>query len=217
MQYGLYLLVALLAATQAVADSAPEPAAAGSSPAQTAAPWHQVREVDGVLVEARPTVTGFDAHRARIHVCTDMSSLAEFVVDPSRFVDWIAFTRSARLLEKSEDSAVYYVRSTTPWPLKDADMVYRIARNPTSDGLNLSLTGLPDYLPSEKDATRIHSANGMWRIVPDDRGLGVSYELYVNPGSVLQSFANQRLAAAVGKTLANLAAHYPCVGRDVPP
>lgn len=221
MRQGSYIVFALLTVASSVAGSTPKPVTAGdppgSSPAQTTAPWHRALVVAGVVVEGRPTETGFDAHRAQIHVCTDLTSLAEFVVDPSRFGEWVPFTRSARMLEKSEDSAVYYVRSTTPWPLNDTDMIYRIARSPAPDGLRLSLAGLPDYSPPNDGVARIRSAAGEWRLVPDDQGIDVSYELYMDPGSVPRFLANRRLAKAVGKTLANLSAHFSCVRRGVPP
>lgn len=223
MRHYAYILLALFfAAFSTVADSRPEAVGSGdsrpgSSPVQTMPSWQPARDVAGVAVEGRPTDSGFDAHRARIHVCTDMSSLAEFVVDPSRFSEWVAFTRSARLLDKTEGSAVYYVRSVTPWPLKDTDMVYRITRAPTPEGLRLSLIGLPDYSPPERDTTRLRSADGEWRLLPGDQGIDVSYELYVDPGRVPRSLANQRLATAVGQTLANLAAQFPCIGHGGPP
>jgi hypothetical protein len=145
-----------------------------------------------------------------VHVCTNLDALTEFVVDPSRFTEWVAFTRTARLLDRAEDSAIYYVRSRTPWPLRDTDMVYRIVRHVAADGLHLSVTGLPDYLPMEQDATRIRSAVGEWRLVPDDQGISVAYELHVDPGDVPRMLANRRLSRAVGQTLANLAAKFPC-------
>jgi len=122
----------------------------------------------------------------------------------------VAYTRSARLLEHSGETAIYYVRSTTPWPLKDRDMVYRIERTPAPEGMRLSLTGLPEYTPPDASATRIRSASGEWRLTPSPAGIDVSYELYVDPGGVPRFLANQRLAAAVGQTLANLAARFPC-------
>jgi len=186
-------------------SSAPTPVAAAPADA-----WQPVREVSGVPVEARPTDSGFDVHRGRVQVCTDLTSLEDYVVDPSRFADWVAYTRSARLLEHSGETAIYYVRSTTPWPLKDRDMVYRIERTPAPDGMRLSLTGLPDYSPPETSATRIRSASGEWRLTTSPTGIDVSYELYVDPGGVPRFLANQRLAAAVGQTLANLAARFPC-------
>lgn len=215
LRYAL-AVVLLLAATTAAADAGSVvalpvvPAGSAPLPAPAATDWQPVRQVSGVPVEARPTETGFDVHRGRVQVCTDLASLEDYVGDPSRFADWVAYTRSARLLERSSETAVYYVRSTTPWPLKDRDMVYRISRAPAVDGLRLSLTGLPDYTPVQESVTRIRSASGEWRLVPSASGIDVSYELYVDPGRVPRFLANQRLADAVGQTLANLAARFPC-------
>lgn len=178
--------------------------------AARAGTWEPVREIAGVPVEAQETDSGFDVHRGRVQVCTDLASLENYVIDASHFVDWVAYTKSARLLEHTDEAAVYYVRSTTPWPLQDRDMIYRIARAPAPEGLKLELTGLPDYAPPDKSATRIRAAAGEWRLLPSATGIDVSYELYLDPGRVPRYLANQRLAAAVGQTLANLAARFPC-------
>lgn len=213
MRYRIPILCLLLAASPVLADSAPVAALPGSAPSPESGvtePWRPVREVAGVPVEARQTETGFHTHRAQVHVCTDLAALEDFVADPAHFTEWVAFTRSARLLERTNESAVYYVVSSTPWPLKDRDMVYRISRSPSAEGVRLSLTGLPDYSVPEDSAARIRSAAGEWQLLPGDKGIDVSYELYLDPGRVPRSLANQRLAAAVGQTLANLAARFPC-------
>lgn len=177
--------------------------------------WVPVREVEGVAVEARPTDSGYHEHRGEAAVCAEMGALEDFVADTSRFADWIPYTRSARLLDASGSDFVYYVRSTTPWPLKDRDMVYQITRHSetedgVAEGVHLSVLGLPDYHPEEKNVTRIREAAGQWHLLQQDDGIDVSYQLYVHPGSVPAFAANRRLATVVGKTLANLAAQFPC-------
>ena len=69
---------------------------------------------------------------------------------------------------------------------------------------------MPDYTPPSDNAARIRSAAGEWRLLPGATGIDVSYELFVDPGRVPRFAANQRLATAVGQTLANLAARFPC-------
>ena len=173
--------------------------------------WVPVRDVEGVAVEARQTDSGYHEHRGEAAVCAEMGALEDFVADTSRFADWIPYTRSARLLDSSGSAFVYYVRSTTPWPLKDRDMVYQITRHPEIDeGVHLSVLGLPDYHPEERNVTRIREAAGQWHLLQEEDEINVSYQLYVNPGSVPAFAANRRLAAVVGKTLANLAAQFPC-------
>ncbi len=173
--------------------------------------WSSVRQVDGVTVEARSTESGFNEHRGAVRVCTDLGVLEAFVADTDRFSEWLPYTRDAELLESSDHHYVYYVRSSTPWPMKDRDMVYRISRQPGPEReVTLDLVGLPDYQFARSGATRIREAAGRWRFVQSDRGLDVSYQLFVHPGSVPAFAANRRMASAVGKTLANLAAQFPC-------
>lgn len=174
--------------------------------------WTPVREVEGVAVESRTTNSAFNEHRGETLVCASIEALENFVADTSRFTEWLPYTKSARLLDSSDHEFVYYVRSTTPWPLKDRDMVYRITRYDESDaGVRLRVLGLPDYQPEEHNVTRIREAAGQWRLREEGVGVSVSYQLYVDAGRVPAFVANRRLAAVVGKTLANLAAQFPCV------
>ncbi|MEM8768388.1 MAG: hypothetical protein AAGE43_13135 [Pseudomonadota bacterium] len=181
------------------------------SDAQADEGWAAARQVAGVPVESRPTDSGFHEHRGAIAVCTDLDGLESFVADTSQFADWIPFTRSVELLSSSENDFVYYVRSTTPWPLNDRDMVYRVTRGPTTnEGLKLSMVGLPDYQHPAQNATRLVAAEGQWRLWPAADVINVEYQLYVHPGGVPAFAANRRLATVVGRTLANLAARFPC-------
>lgn len=182
-----------------------------ASAASASAGWVPVRNVHGVPVEARETASGYDEHRGKVAVCTKMDVIEAFVSDTSKFVDWIPFTRSARLLQASDDAFVYYVRSTTPWPLKDRDMVYQITRqHDGGEGVRLSVLGLPDYTPEQRNVTRIRDASGHWYLLQQGPRISVSYQLYLDPVRVPAFAANRRLAAVVGDTLANLAAHFPC-------
>jgi hypothetical protein len=170
--------------------------------------------VDGIAVEFRPTESGFNMHRGEAFVCTDIASLERFVADAARFPDWIPYTLSARQLDRTEAGAVYYVLTSTPWPLKDRDMIYRISRlEGDYQGLHLLLTGLPEYEPPIEHVERIRAAEGEWRLVPEGVGVRVGYELFVDPGSAPRFLANRRLANVVGKTLANLSAQFPCASR----
>ena len=176
-----------------------------------ASDWSEVRQVEGVTVEARATDSGFNEHRGAVRVCAELPALEAFVSDTARFREWLPYTRDAQLLESAGDHLVDYVRSTTPGPVKDRDMVYRVSRHPANErGVTLDLVGLPDYQYSHTDATRIREAEGRWQLVETDQGLDVSYQLFVHPGAVPTFAANGRMASAVGKTLANLASQFPC-------
>lgn len=181
------------------------------SAASLADDWQPVRVIDGIAVQSRPTESGFNVHRGEVSVCTDLVSLERFVADAAHFADWIPYTLNASQLERTASGVVYYVLTGTPWPLRNRDMIYRITRlEGNYQGLRLQLTGLPDYQPPVESAERIRAAAGEWRLLPDETGVRVSYELYVDPGAAPRFMANRRLANVVGKTLANLAARFPC-------
>ena len=211
------ILVLLLAGSGLLASPlvrAAQPAGAGQVKA-AGQEWQKGRKVDGVQVYHRPTTTAIREHRAETLVCTELTALEAFVSDAGHFTEWVPFTRSARLLERMPDQIVYYVRSITPWPLADRDMIYRVRRLPDGGGVvRLELTGLPDFRPEVEGATRIRSARGAWLLVPEARGVRVSYQLLVDPGAVPAFVANRRLASVVGQTLANLAARFPCDAAD---
>ncbi len=173
--------------------------------------WKPVREVEGVTVEARGTASGFNEHRGSAKVCTRLDVLEALVADTERFPEWLPYTRDAELLEASGDEVTYYVRSTTPWPLKDRDMVYRVTRGSDGgDGVHLELVGLPDHEPEHRGVTRMREARGEWWFSEAGDGLMIRYRLFVDPGPVPAFVANGRLASTVGQTLANLASRYPC-------
>ena len=185
-------------------------AAIAAAPGWTSG-WSEVREIDGVMVEARPTASGFNEHRGAVRVCTELPVLEAFVADPERFHEWLPYTRHAELLERTDEHLIYYVRSRSPWPLKDRDMVYRISRQAGSgQGVILELVGLPDYAPARSGAAPIKAAAGRWQLTESGAGLSVRYQLFVDPGAVPAFAANGRTASSVGKTLANLAALFPC-------
>ncbi len=184
-----------------------------ASPALALADWSPVREIHGILVEAQPTQSGFDAHRAEILLCTEIADLAAFISDTSRFHEWIPRLQHVKLLDASEYSVTYHMRNRSPWPFKPRDMIYQLTRTDDIDkrgSMVIELKGLPDYLPPQPDAHRMSEARGQWRIVRQPDGLRVTHELYVNPGNVPKFFANRSLAASLARTLANLARQFAC-------
>lgn len=179
--------------------------------------WFPAKVVDGVQVEARSTPSGFDRHRGEVLVCADTSRLQAFMADVSHWHEWIPDVKEVRLLETEPESVTLYMETAVPWPFKTRDMVYRLTLAESSDDrerLRISIVGLPDYLPRAKDAYRMLEAAGEWRMTREGDRVRVIYELYVDPGRVPRFLANRRLAASVGKTLANLAALFPCKATD---
>jgi len=184
--------------------------------ASAADDWEPVRVVRGVQVDARPMPgSPFAEHRGTVAVCAQLDTLEGYVADTSQFQEWVPDTEEVRVLEHSENSQTYYLRTHTPWPLRSRDMIYRLTREPAadSDEVRIDVTGLPDYLPEQPGAVRMRSASGEW-ILRKATNVVVSFRLHVDPGWVPAVFANRRLAGSVGETLANLAERFSCSGSD---
>jgi len=193
-------------------------AAAAFSAETTAEEWQEVRRVDGIVVEARPTESGFNEHRAHGRVCADVESLAGFVADSATLPEWIPHTEEVRVLQQRSNEEIYYLRSATPWPMRSRDMIYRLQRHTDSKTATarLSITGLPDYLPPEPDAVRMKAARGTWTIHDQGDAISITFKMFVHPGSAPRFIANRRMAGSVGQTVANLAERFPCGDRTGP-
>lgn len=168
--------------------------------------------MDDVVLESRPTESGFAEFRARVEVCTGLDGLQRFVADPDRFDEWIPFTEEARALPDDEGGERYYLRTATPWPLRSRDMIYELHRSSdAADGaLRIELDGVPDALPPSDDAVRMDGARGMWTLRPGRDRIDVELQLTIDPGSVPRFLANRRTGTTVGTMLQNLHQRFPC-------
>ena len=204
----------MLALVGAARVAGAEDAATGGGPATPAGsePWKRVAFVEGVEVLALPTRSGFDLHRARVPVCTDLETAATFTEDADHFEDWVAYTLEARLLERSDERVLYYLKNSAPWPVRPRDMIYELSpRFDDSGALHISMLGLPEHLPEEPGVVRMDSVEGEWLFVPEAAEVSVQLTIHVQPGRRVPKFlANRRLAQSVGRTLAGLARNFPC-------
>ena len=174
--------------------------------------WQPAGWNSGVQLDYRPTPSGFRAYRGSVEVCTDLGPLRRFVADAAHLDEWIPYTEEARELPHEEPEQLYYLRTSAPWPFKSRDMVYRLTPLPEdrTDTISIELEGVPDALPERHDAVRMTSAEGGWTLVSGNGRIEVTLSLAVNPGRAPAFFADRRLAATVGGTLANLARQFPC-------
>ena len=77
-------------------------------------------------VEALRTESGFDRHRGLVSVCGAMTEVTTFAADVENFPEWVSFTEESRLISRSPERTVFYLRNSAPWPFKSRDMVYEL-------------------------------------------------------------------------------------------
>lgn len=186
--------------------------------------WRPVYKASAAKVEAARTESGFDRHRGEVSVCGSMAAVTGFAADVERYPEWVSHTEEARLIMRSPQRTVFYLRNSAPWPMKPRDMVYELVPEVIDERtVTVAMNGLPDEIPVEAGVVRMKSAQGEWLFQAEAGGeLRVGLSLYIEPGRAPRLFANRRFAHMIGDTLSALAKRYPCstsadqVGRATP-
>jgi hypothetical protein len=174
--------------------------------------WRAVYRASHASVEAAKTASGFDRHRGEVFVCGTIQEVTDFAADVERYSDWVSHTEQARLISRTPERTVFYLRNSAPWPMKDRDMVYELVPDIIDERtVVVAMNGLPQEIPAEPGVVRMKLAQGEWRFQSLATGeLSVRLSLYIEPGRAPKLFANRRFAHMIGDTLSALAERYPC-------
>jgi hypothetical protein len=115
----------------------------------------------------------------------------------------------AELLSASGNQQYHYMENAAPWPVANRDGVYRFTFDRTEDaGMTVRLEALPDYLPRRDGKVRISKCDGFWKIVPNGKGVKLTYQVLADPAGAIPSWiANRTVVGTPWKTLKNLRGH----------
>lgn len=106
--------------------------------------------------------------------------------DFGNYGKWVHQLSEMEVLHKS-DELDYVVRQVlnTPWPIPKREMIVRTALHASEEGaLALTMTGIPDYVPSRPDFHRVREARGVWILMPVGGGkVHVTFVMHLDPGS----------------------------------
>jgi hypothetical protein len=99
---------------------------------------------------------------------------------------WVHQLAEMEVLHESDDLD-YVVRQVlnTPWPIPKREMIVRTALHASGEGaLALTMTGIPDYMPSRRDFHRVRETRGVWILMPLDHSkVHVTFVMHLDPGS----------------------------------
>lgn len=202
----LWLLIACVAAAPAAATVA--------VPANDAG-WHLKTHddsagTDGVDVYVRPVPdSAYDEARVVTSVCAPIDALAPVLTDVSRFDEWVPDTKEARqLAAPAPFERIYYIRTNMPWPIKDRDMIYRVASSgdpKTANALTVTLQSLPDYLPPYDGVVRMVEVRGRWQLARVGDRTHIELEMRIEPGGGVPAWlARRRIIATPTKMVQNI-------------
>jgi START domain len=165
---------------------------------------------DGIDIYLRPVPNSpYDEARVVTSVCAPIDALAVVLTDVSHFDEWIPDTKRAQqLAAPSEFERIYYIRTGLPWPIKDRDMVYRVAASAdphTANALTVTLQGLPDYLPHVDGVVRMISVQGRWQLARVGDRTHIELVMRIEPGGGIPTWlAQRRIVATPTKMVQNI-------------
>jgi hypothetical protein len=173
----------------------------------TQSSWEVAKNEGGIVVYTRAEKgSAFKSFKAITTLEASTDEIINALKDADNYVKWYGYTKTSKLV-KQEDSVQYnYVETIFPWPFANRDMVYKMSIHSRHAGvIEISLTGLPDYMPEKKGITRMQKADGYLLLKPLDGKTEITYAFHSEPGDNIPTWlANNSIAELPFITLKGL-------------
>jgi hypothetical protein len=169
--------------------------------------WQLAKDEDGIKIYLSEVPgSKYKAYRGVTTIASDVATLRELQEDVKGSCAWIHACAEQSLLKHEGGESWIYTRFKMPWPVEARDSVLHVVSEQGADGsLTRKLDGQPQYIPDDKDHTRVASLKGFWSLVPKDGKVEVTYQVHTEPGGSVPSWlANSFVVDAPFNTLKGL-------------
>ncbi len=166
-------------------------------------PWTFEKETDGIRAYSRlKHPHSYYEFKTKITLPnTTIENVVEVINDVASFKDWMVNTEESKILEViSENEAIGYTVSTTPWPLSSRDLVFRITKkNNSATSYSIFLQGMEDHIPEKGSYVRLKSYEASWEIEKTNTAVTVAHIASFDPDSSTPAWAikNSMLSARI--------------------
>lgn len=170
--------------------------------------WKLAKDEDGIQVYLSEVPgSKYKAYRGVTIIASDVDTLRKLQEDVKGSCAWIHACAEQSLLKHEGMESWVHTRFKMPWPVDARDSVLHVVSEQGADGtLIRRMDGQPQYLPLDKDYTRVASLQGYWRLEPKGEGkVEVTYQVHTEPGGSVPSWlANSFVVDAPFNTLKGL-------------
>ena len=173
------------------------------------ASWEVDKNKDGIVVYTRAEKnSSFKSFKAVATIDASTDEIINILKNVDSYTKWYGYTKTSKLIKQENGVQYNYVETIFPWPFANRDMVYRMSINSLPSGVvEISLNGLPDYIPEKKGITRMKKAEGYLLLKPLNGKTEITYEFHSDPGDNIPTWlANNSIAELPFKTLLGLRA-----------
>lgn len=161
------------------------------------AKWEIKKQEDGITVSIRRSQTGnFMEYKSEMELKVTAEKVLNTIKDTDNAHKWLHNCKTSKLLKRISVTEQYnYNETQMPFPYRNHDMIFKMTTQNQDRVIRIKLDGLPDYLPAEKDITRMKKAKGGWILKPvDNNRTLITYRMEVDPGGLIPSWlANTKI------------------------
>ncbi len=158
--------------------------------------WILEKDEEGIRVFTRkPEGSGFKEYKAEAVMHGTIDDFKGIIMNVEDYPDVYSNVETARLLESTDTSLVYYMTTDVPWPVKDRDAIIsvKLRRNAEEDLLEIFVSALPGYLEEKRGYVRIRKTQGKWNVKPLNEGtLKVRLRMHAEPSGSIPSWLANR-------------------------
>ncbi len=171
--------------------------------------WVLEKDEEGIKVYTRkPEGSSFKEYKAEAIMHGTLDDFKGIIMNVEDYPDVYSNVETARLLEASDTTLIYYMTTDVPWPVKDRDAIIAVSirRNTKQDLLEIFVNALPGYLEEKRGYVRIRKTQGKWNVkhLKDDT-LQVHLRMHAEPsGSIPSWLANRYIVDGPYEDFSNI-------------
>ena len=179
------------------------------SPSRYANNWQLTKEKEGIQVFTKNTPnSSLKSFRGVISIPTHLSAILTAISDTSVHSDLFPYNKQMQVIKQISITESYqYIVTVLPWPAKSRDSIIHtfLKQNKTTKTIQITLNGVPNYIPVKPNLIRIQNLSGRWLLVPEKNGIKVVYEMHIDPAGNLPTWLVNNLSVDLPFiTLSNL-------------
>ncbi len=168
--------------------------------------WELAASKDGVRVfTTNRQGSAFKAFKAVTRIEASPAQVLDVLLDVERYVEWFAYTKTAKVLETTATARTIYLETEFPWPFSNEDMVYLMSQTTSDQMVRLTLEGVPSHRPRIKGVQRMKSASGHIEVRSVGTMTEVTYIMHTELGGGIPIWlANKNIHELPLRTLGSL-------------
>ena len=119
---------------------------------------------------------------------SNLSGMVAVLKDISAYPKWIYATEKAYLIKKIDETVYYYyLKTKSPWPAKDRDIVIKSTIKQMPSGMIIvNSTNVSGYVSKKEGVIRISYYRVSWKFIPQAKGMvKIIYQLTADPGGIV--------------------------------